>query len=209
MKLIGLTGQARAGKDSFAAALVDAGWQTVSFAAPIKRALTALGWERSQLYGDEKELVSPLWGVSGRRAMQTLGTEWGRNTIHPELWLRLAAHDIASHIRDGSNVVVTDVRFNDEALLIHLFGGTCVKVERDTSLYNVQYHLSEAGISPSLVHTTVQNDSTLEALALKAHSLVGELAELQEASIESGEFFLKNAIPVSHVFEICKDGFNF
>jgi hypothetical protein len=42
--------------------------------------------------------------------MVTLGTEWGRDAVHPDLWVRLWA---ASGPRT-SRVVVEDVRFPNE-----------------------------------------------------------------------------------------------
>ena len=87
--LIGIAGLARSGKDTIAGYLRDDyRFSSLSFAAPIKRALSAmLGLSPRQLEGDEKDVVLPWLGVSPRELMQELGTGWGREIIRPDIWL--------------------------------------------------------------------------------------------------------------------------
>ena len=111
--LIGLTGEARSGKDTFAFMLCDfIVFETYAFALPIKNACCEIfGWTDDHVNGHLKEEVDPYFGVSPRKAMQTLGTEWGRNSINSDLWL-LAAE---KKNEETSDLIVTDVRFNNEA----------------------------------------------------------------------------------------------
>jgi hypothetical protein len=82
--------------------------------------------------------------------MQTLGTEWGRNTIHPDFWVIIAAQKIERLLghsyRQGTirlQAVIDDVRFGNEAEMIRAYGGTIVHIERP-GLTAVEAHASEA-----------------------------------------------------------------
>src|SRR5690348_6899955 len=92
-RLIGLTGKAGSGKDTIADRLVvNKGFTKLAFAAPMKEALNKLfGFDPSDWYDREwKETPLPGIGKSPRQLAQTLGTEWGRDTINPNLWILLA-----------------------------------------------------------------------------------------------------------------------
>ena len=124
MRLIGIAGPARAGKDTLASYLLDNlgdDWTRSSFADPIKEMLRAIGVDCSD---DKKAVVSDDYGVTPRRMMQTLGPEWGRNLIDGDIWVRAFAR-----LNAGKCVIVPDVRFENEAdlvrkhgVLIHLTG---------------------------------------------------------------------------------------
>jgi hypothetical protein len=60
--------------------------------------------------GDLKEAVHPELGVSPRHLMVTLGTEWGRDAVHPDLWVRIWA----ASLPEAAHVVAEDVRFPNE-----------------------------------------------------------------------------------------------
>ena len=124
MRLIGIAGPARAGKDTLASYLLDNlsdDWSRSSFADPIKEMLRAIGVDCSD---DAKAVVSDDYGVTPRHMMQTLGTEWGRQTIDNDIWVKAFAR-----LNAGKCVIVPDVRFENEAelvrehgVLIHLVG---------------------------------------------------------------------------------------
>ena len=152
MHLIGIAGRARVGKDTVAQRLVTThSFHQYSFAAPIKVACKAIfGWGDRHVNGDLKEVVDPEYGVSPRQAMQTLGTEWGRNSINPELWLLRANFQ---YVRLGEldqpgrfkGMVVSDVRFNNEADWIRSKGGSVIHVTRPERTA-VRDHSSESGV---------------------------------------------------------------
>ncbi|WIF21991.1 T-even-induced deoxynucleotide kinase [Shewanella phage vB_SbaS_Y11] len=124
MRLIGIAGPARAGKDTLASYLLEHltdDWSRSSFADPIKEMLRAVGVHCSD---DAKAVVSDDYGVTPRHMMQTLGTDWGRQMIGEDIWVKAFAR-----INAGKQVVVPDVRFENEAdlvrangILIHLVG---------------------------------------------------------------------------------------
>lgn len=142
--VIGLHGRARAGKDTVANfILAHRGGYIYSFADPIRRMLVPLGIDMNDPYWQErKEEVIPAIGVSPRRMMQTLGTEWGRELINPELWLILAKQLL---LNCGPGMVIADVRFENEAEWVRSQGGRVIHIERPGNVA-VEAHASEAGI---------------------------------------------------------------
>lgn len=146
-KLIGLHGPARSGKDTVGQMLKDSfGVSTVFFAEPLKEsARVMLGLTDSQLYGDEKEDVLEWLGKSPRQILQTLGTNWGREMVNQDIWLILARRKIEALYEQGKSVVLTDVRFENEADLVRELGGTMWHIHRPDRR-QVARHSSEAGI---------------------------------------------------------------
>lgn len=124
MRLIGIAGQARAGKDTLASYMLDnldGTWSRSSFADPIKEMLRAIGVDCSDA---AKGKIDDHYGVFVRHMMQTLGTEWGRHMIDGDIWVKAFAR-----LNAGKCVIVPDVRFENEAelvrehgVLIHLVG---------------------------------------------------------------------------------------
>ena len=152
MKLIGLAGPKGSGKTTFASMMSTLyGWKGISFAYPIKAMLEAMGVPQEIIRDPvRKEEVFPELGVSPRRLMQTLRTEWMREIIDPDGWVRLAEARIR---RCDRNVVVDDVRFENECRMIKSLGGTLVRF--DKSLYGVDSHKSESGIPDEFVDVEI------------------------------------------------------
>lgn len=82
------------------------------------------GWTREQLEDyDFKETPEPITGKTPRVILQLMGTDFGRDMLHPELWLRLLAADIERMTASGITPVITDVRFENEAAFVRNLGG--------------------------------------------------------------------------------------
>jgi len=137
-KLIALTGLAGSGKSTAASALVETGFVRVSFAAPLKAMMAALyehaGLPASEIKrrieGPRKQESDPLLGdQTPRYAMQTLGTEWGRDTIFADLWANAAIREINRLMGLGVSVVVDDCRFPNEADAIRSLGGFIIRIK--------------------------------------------------------------------------------
>lgn len=172
--LIGLAGKAGAGKDTVADTLVQhAGFTRIAFAAPLKAMLRAgLGLTTEQLE-DRILKEAPLdWldGRTPRQLMQTLGTEWGRTHAHPDLWLRIARRQIE---QTAGPIVITDVRFDNEARLVRDLGGLVWHITREGA--GTAAHASEAGITASAADWWIANDGSIEDLQLQARALAGHL----------------------------------
>jgi len=136
--LIGMSGRKRSGKDTFAARLVaEHGFTRVAFADPMREMALALdpyvdlqGFRLSELidaYGWElaKEQFPEV-----RRTLQRLGTEAGRDVLGESLWVDAAMRKVDALRAAGTPVVVTDVRFPNEAEAIDGAGGYLLRVER-------------------------------------------------------------------------------
>lgn len=130
--IIAFTGRAGSGKSTAAQHLVaEYGFTLVKFAGPLKQMMRQLGLGDREIEGDLKESPHPLLGgKSPRYAMQTLGTQWGRQLIHSDLWVN-AAMQIAFDVLDnGGHVVIDDCRFPNEAAAIVNARGSIVHIVR-------------------------------------------------------------------------------
>ena len=168
--LIGIAGRARSGKDTVANFIVAAiGGYRYSFADPIRAMLAPLGVDMSDPYWQAlKEEPIPALGVSPRRMMQTLGTEWGRQLINPDLWLIMAHRRL---LQNGPGMIISDVRFDNEAAWIRKHGGRIIHVIRpDTKA--VEAHASEDGIEMQDTDARLFNSGTLEELQLSVRELL-------------------------------------
>lgn len=128
-KLIGLCGLAESGKSTAARLL---GGEVISFAKPLKDMLATFGLTDAQLYGDQKfEPCDLLGGKTPRHAMQTLGTEWGREAIYPSIWTDAWKRRVLAS--ESSVVICDDVRFGNEVELIRSMGGVVIAIQRDAA----------------------------------------------------------------------------
>lgn len=134
--VIGLTGRAGAGKSTAALYLTECrGFIRVPFAAPLKRMLRSLGLTDRETDGDLKETPSDiLMGVTPRHAMQTIGTEWGRHLIHPDLWIELWRRDAERLMAGGHSVVADDCRFPNEAATVRRIGGKIIAIRNNEAI---------------------------------------------------------------------------
>jgi len=143
-RVVAFTGLAGSGKSTAARYLESKGYTRIRFAGPLKDMMRAVGLSEEQIEGSRKEEpASILYGKTPRHAMQTLGTEWGRNCIHENFWVGLW-HDRADRVLEsGGRVVVDDCRFPNEAAMVRRLGGRIYRiVGRGGIGYN---HASERG----------------------------------------------------------------
>lgn len=162
--LYGITGNARCGKGTVAKLL---GYPEYHFSKPMKDACRNIfGWNDEHLYGELKDVVDPNFGVSPRMALQTMGTDWGRNMVNKDLWLKRAQIEI----NNNSQLVISDVRMNNEARLIKQNGGKIIKVVRDVKV-DIRDHVSEEGIDNQYVDYIIDNNGTLNMLREMVNSI--------------------------------------
>lgn len=168
--VIGLHGRARAGKDTVANfILAHRGGYIYSFADPIRKMLVPLGIDMGDPYWQaRKEQVIPALGASPRRLMQTLGTEWGRQLINPDLWLILAKQLLLNY---GPGMVIADVRFENEAAWVRRHGGLVLHISRPNPM-EVADHTSEAGVGFHATDAKLFNTGTLEELQQAVRDLL-------------------------------------
>jgi len=169
-RLIAFTGLAGSGKTTAAQYLVEQhGFVRTRFADPLKAMLRSIGLGHEEIDGSRKELPSPLLcGKTPRWAMQTLGTEWGRDCISPDLWTTLWTERAGECLDLGGRVVVDDCRFGNEAKAIHRLGGKVVKISGRGGIGGS--HVSEnQSFVPDL---TLPNEGELGAFLANVGSLI-------------------------------------
>lgn len=153
-RLIGLVGYAGSGKTLAAHSLREHGYNRTRFAETLKSMLVALGLTKADLDGELKEVPCVLLGgKTPRHAMITLGTEWGRNLIDGDLWVRTTMRRVHSMLKYESGVVIDDVRFPNEAQAIRDAGGTIWRIDR-VGVGAGSSHISETGqedIEPDVI----------------------------------------------------------
>lgn len=169
--LIGLHAKAGSGKDTLFDLMHDVhpGLQRMAFADPLKRAAGILfGWEDKPLFSNEfKQFYDHYWGLSVRDAYQRLGTEAIRDVFDKDFWVKRLMLD---YQRTTADVVITDVRFDNEADMIRSSGGQVLHLVRPgAGLKDSEgEHASEAGILWHEDDFVILNDGTLADLAERA-----------------------------------------
>ena len=184
--IIGLCGAAGAGKDTVAAYLkAEHGYATIAFAEPLKMIVSILtGWPITFVEGSDPEqrplretLVHPVYGMTCRRMLQFVGTDLFRRQFHKDVWIeavRGRIRDLAK--RNAGPIVVSDVRFADEALALQEMGATIWRVTRPLPLAAAlcdesRAHASEEPFEVANV-LEVANDGTLAELHGRIDRLV-------------------------------------
>ncbi|WP_026601460.1 deoxynucleotide monophosphate kinase family protein [Methylomonas sp. 11b] len=164
--IIGLAGKKRSGKSSAAETLEHIGFDVLSFAYTLKLMARILmrdcGMNEEQIKAaqQDKEAVIAVLGVSYRSLCQTLGTEWGRQCVHGDLWVIAARHRVLMSMEDHQ--VFEDVRFENEATMIRSLGGQIIHVSRP-GLVLQDDHASEAGIAFVPGDIELVNDGDLDS----------------------------------------------
>lgn len=129
--IIGLSGPIGCGKTTAARVLEEMGYKRVRFAGPLKAMTHAIGLTPEHTDGALKEVPCDLiGGRTPRFFMQRLGTEFGRQMIADDLWIRAWKSAVAS-LPEDVPVVADDVRFANEAKVVRELGGVVVKIDRD------------------------------------------------------------------------------
>lgn len=163
-KIIGVSGRAGAGKDTLAELLAQETDEVVQidwFAEPLRQMLVAgLGLAREDFAPGRKEQVIPWIGKSPRQLLQTLGTEWGREQVRRDIWVRAAERRTQE---SGADVVIfADVRFDDEAEWIRA-NGVLIHLSRPLA-HEVAQHRSESGIAHEQQDIALYNAGSIDDL---------------------------------------------
>ena len=147
MKLIGIAGKARTGKDTCAQYLWQRfGYTRIAFADPVKLAAQQIfGLSNEETWDDEfKEKAVNYWGMSPRELFQRVGTEAIRGTFGETVWIKrwLLTYTL---VKETDHVVVPDVRSDLEAEFLRSLGGQILHITRG-SAPTVRAHSSENGV---------------------------------------------------------------
>lgn len=150
--LIGIAGKKRVGKDTAAAILAkEFDMSTFAFAGKIKDMLEALGFH----YSDDMKYqpCGHSSGMTPREAMRYIGMEL-RTPIN--YWIQCAR----AQLERTPNLIISDVRFADEAQFIHENHGIIIMINRELPL---DEHTSESlhGIDADYY---IDNNGTVDEL---------------------------------------------
>lgn len=126
--IVGISGKRGSGKTTLANELVASGkFIRASFAAPLKFAVVRdFNLIQSQVNGALKEVIDERYNKTPRDIMIAYGNFF--RSIDPNYWvdqLRLALDHI------DRSVVIDDMRFENEAIMIKALGGYLVRLDRD------------------------------------------------------------------------------
>lgn len=171
--IIGITGKAHSGKTTIANRLFTHGAaRIINFADPMKAfCFEVFAFSNEQLNGALKEIGDPRYVrpngelLTPRFALQTLGTEWGRN-CYPNVWTELGVRRAQFDERAGKLAVIGDVRFLNEAEAVRKAGGVIWKVIRPhmVGLEVGANHPSEVEGSAIQADRVFYNDGTIDDL---------------------------------------------
>jgi hypothetical protein len=177
--IIGLCGAAGAGKNTVAARLcLEHRFVPLAFADPLYDAVSAItGLTVEQLQDRSRKENALGWiSCSPRRLLQTLGTDWGRNMIHPEIWVMATMQKIEAS--PEFNFCLTDVRFPNEAAAIKARGGVVWRVVRPGFGVldgETASHESERGIPDEYVDDEIVNGGGILALQVAVDAAMSRL----------------------------------
>lgn len=142
--IVGVLGFISSGKGTVGEILAEEmGFIPLSFAASLKDSVSAIfGWDRELLEGDTlesrefRETIDPFWSkkfdkdITPRYILQQFGTEVCRNNLLDSIWVDSLERKILQH----GNVVITDVRFNNEIKFLKDLDATLIQVNRDITM---------------------------------------------------------------------------
>lgn len=172
--MFGLVGRKGVGKDTAADYLVNHhGYTRLAFADPLKDVVSTVFCIPREIFDDPqmKEQNLAEWGATPRRLLQVVGTELFRDTLPVHvpsargIWIKNMEMRVT---RAGNKVVITDVRFPDEADLVRRLSGTLVEITRNTGFSDghvsesTEWHLSE----------TIDNNGTIDDLHKSVEKLL-------------------------------------
>ena len=187
MKIIGLTGKARAGKDTAAGFILqwceDQGLsaERLAFADPLKlSAAAALGFDIAPRPGLMAEAVAfcdalKVEGatitydypaeqgggqITGREFLQLYGTEAHRDVFGSEFWVEVTEKKLAERAGALDVVVLTDCRFPNEAAMVNQRGGEVWEIDRpnnDSLKDGLEAHSSETGLPDGAIEFCIAN----------------------------------------------------
>jgi len=162
--IIGISGKMGAGKDTLANILVDLYPQLVvhKFAQPIRDEMR----KRFGLNSEDLEFRKNTMRVEGkliREHMQTIGDKY--RAIDKNFFV------LAMISRRSHYIVISDVRFNNEAEWIRKEGGIIINIERDNPNAILTEHVSEDGLDEHYIDYKIDNNGSISALRVSAREI--------------------------------------
>ena len=171
--IIGLSGYAQSGKDTFANILIEKhGFKRLAFADKIREFLLATDDGALKVEVDTFGWDAVKQDADIRKALQVLGIA-GRKVFGEYFWVDQVMTQV---INDGSNYVITDVRFPNEVEAIRSAGGKVGRISR-MGVGAINDHESEHALNGVQLDFYIENDNDLRDLEDAAEFGVREWAK--------------------------------
>lgn len=188
-KLIGICGYKGAGKTTVTATAIFDPRRSMralpvyqmGFMKPVTLMLEAMGIP-DEIISNKKRWNEPLemlCGHSTRFAAETLGTEWGRDIIGANVWVRVAINQARAVMKQGISVAIDGVRYPNEFEQMRLEGAAMIALHRP-GLEVETHHESErhiAALQKDCEHRLDNYPGTFEATARRMRELLTGIIE--------------------------------
>lgn len=143
--------------------------------------------DNKRIFTYKSEILTP------RTLLQLLGTECGRNIIHPNIWINALFADIDKELNANPNYnkkgfIITDVRFPNEADAIKKHKGINIRIERNDYIFdengkriiptkeyintNNKQHESETALDNYKFDYVINNNGTINNLVDKVKEIL-------------------------------------
>ena len=199
--IIGISGFEGSGKNTLADILVrEFEFRNESFAGHLKDVLAAVfQWDRNMLEGTTEQSrhdrlkVDKWWSdklgysVTPKDVMRSVGTDLFRQHFDENIWV----YSLEKKLANSKNIVLSDVRFKNEAEMVKRLGGVLIRVKRGNDpdwfetavrasngsmpdiekLKLLSIHQSETDWIGLPFDYSIDNDSTVFSLEEKARAL--------------------------------------
>lgn len=172
--IVAFLGPKKVGKDTCADYLVEAyGYKKYALADPMKHAVQNLfHFSDEQMWGDQKDLIDPFWGVSPREVMQYIGVD----TLYEGLGHRFPHLGHSFFIRalerwqtehPEIKVAICDLRMQEDVIALKKMGAHIIRLERPGIIVD-DSHISEGHVYEVEGYDSILiNEGTLEDLYKK------------------------------------------
>lgn len=182
--MVGLSGYGRSGKDSVGTFLAVRSFVRYAFADKLREFLYAMnpciGMARGSLTPVRIQDVVDAqgWEVAKQlpevtMLLQRCGTEAGQHVLWPTIWVEATFRKIQAEM--PKRVVLTDVRFEHECERIKSEGGKIWRIDRPgqgpKTAPDGSVHRSETALDDYPFDLRIENDGTIEDLAMKVSTL--------------------------------------
>jgi hypothetical protein len=186
--IIAISGKAGSGKNTLAQLLSESFKEECdieSFGSAVKDTVSAMfGYDRVKLEGttiedrnwreQEDPIVSSMTGRSftPRQALIFIGTDIGRNAIHPDFWIETLFkkyHQRLANSTDNNIMIITDLRFKNEYSYLKKVGAILIRINRDAHISSS--HITECDLDDQPFDYFIDNNGSLEDLKIKTSNL--------------------------------------
>jgi hypothetical protein len=184
MKIVALTGPKGSGKDTVAEAIKsiyghEYDVESIAFADPIKKVIQHIfnldvtsNDEYDRIKRTDIEYYLPDIGhktVPGRHVVREIGMMM-RNYNVNQFTDYVDSMFTLNRMNDRKIMVVTDLRFDNEYMMLKSWGSNIVKIIRPQ--YHYDGHITERGFDDHLVNHILMNDGSLEYLNTRIRAIM-------------------------------------